>query len=62
MSAHVIDPGELMAVLFDLDAPLVDTAHEFIVVVQALRVGDIAIATTPTETYALTGLKLKARK
>jgi hypothetical protein len=30
------------------------------VVVQALRVGDIAIATTPTETYAITGLKIKA--
>ena len=29
------------------------------VVVQALRIGQIAIATTPTETYALTGLKLK---
>ena len=29
------------------------------VVVQALRIGDIAIATTPNETYALTGLKLK---
>ncbi len=29
------------------------------IVVQALRIGDIAIATTPTETYALTGLKLK---
>jgi len=29
------------------------------IVVQALRVGDIAIATTPNETYALTGLKLK---
>jgi hypothetical protein len=28
--------------------------------VQALRVGDIAIATTPTETYAITGLKIKA--
>lgn len=31
------------------------------VVVQALRIGDIAIATTPNETYALTGLKIKAR-
>lgn len=31
------------------------------VVVQALRIGDIAIATTPTETYALTGLKLKCQ-
>ena len=30
------------------------------VVVQAWRVGDIAIATTPTETYAITGLKIKA--
>jgi len=29
------------------------------VVVQAVRIGDIAIATTPNETYALTGLKLK---
>ncbi len=29
------------------------------VVVQAIRIGDMAIATTPTETYALTGLKLK---
>ncbi|MDI1311229.1 LamG-like jellyroll fold domain-containing protein [Prosthecobacter sp.] len=30
------------------------------IVVQALRLGDIAIATTPNETYALTGLKIKA--
>lgn len=30
------------------------------IVVQALRVGDIAIATTPNETYAITGLKIKA--
>ncbi|MCL4203192.1 MAG: hypothetical protein KJ000_11880 [Pirellulaceae bacterium] len=29
------------------------------VVVQAIRIGDMAIATTPTETYALTGLKVK---
>jgi hypothetical protein len=29
------------------------------VVVQAIRIGDIAIATTPNETYALTGLKVK---
>ncbi len=28
-------------------------------VVQALRIGQVAIATTPTETYALTGIKLK---
>ncbi|MCO6456583.1 MAG: hypothetical protein J5I93_14895 [Pirellulaceae bacterium] len=29
------------------------------VVVQALRIGSMAIATTPNETYALTGLKIK---
>ncbi|MCA9074704.1 MAG: hypothetical protein KDA93_06710 [Planctomycetaceae bacterium] len=29
------------------------------IVLQALRIGDIAIATTPNETYALSGLKLK---
>jgi hypothetical protein len=29
------------------------------IVLQAIRIGDIAIATTPNETYALTGLKLK---
>ncbi len=29
------------------------------VILQAIRIGDIAIATTSTETYALTGLKLK---
>jgi hypothetical protein len=31
------------------------------VVVQALRIGEIGIATTPNETYALTGLKIKAQ-
>lgn len=29
------------------------------IVVQALRIGDIGIATTPNETYAITGLKIK---
>ncbi|QDV36523.1 LamG-like jellyroll fold domain-containing protein [Tautonia plasticadhaerens] len=29
------------------------------VVVQAIKIGELAIATTPTETYALTGLKIK---
>ena len=29
------------------------------IVVQALRIGDIAIVTTPNETYALSGMKLK---
>ncbi len=30
------------------------------IVLQALRIGDIVIAATPTETYAVTGLKIKA--
>lgn len=30
------------------------------IIVQALRIGDIGIATTPCETYAVTGLKIKA--
>ena len=30
------------------------------IVVQALRIGPIGIATTPNETYAITGLKIKA--
>ncbi len=38
---------------------LLDQLQSTEVVVQALRIGDIAIATTPNETYALTGLKLK---
>jgi hypothetical protein len=39
---------------------LLDERQRTEVVVQALRIGDIAIATTPTETYAVTGLKIKA--
>ncbi len=31
------------------------------IVLQALRIGDMAITTTPNETYALTGLKMKAK-
>jgi len=31
------------------------------IVLQALRIGDITITTTPNETYALTGLKLKEK-
>ena len=35
--------------------------QETVIVLQALRIGDIAITTTPNETYALTGLKLKTK-
>jgi hypothetical protein len=38
---------------------ILDQRQSTEIVVQALRIGDIAIATTPNETYALTGLKLK---
>ncbi len=38
---------------------ILDQRQSTEIVVQALRIGDVAIATTPTETYALTGLKLK---
>lgn len=38
---------------------LLHQLQETEVVVQALRIGNIAIATTPNETYALTGLKIK---
>ncbi len=38
---------------------ILDERQETDIVVQAIRIGSIAIATTPTETYALTGIKLK---
>jgi hypothetical protein len=38
---------------------ILDERQSAEVVIQALRIGDIGVATTPTETYALTGLKLK---
>lgn len=38
---------------------LLDQMQQTEIVVQAIRIGEIAIATTPNETYALTGLKLK---
>lgn len=33
--------------------------QETAIVTQAIRIGEFAVATTPTETYALTGLKIK---
>lgn len=38
---------------------LLDRMQSTEVVIQAIRIGDIAIVSTPNETYALTGLKLK---
>jgi hypothetical protein len=40
---------------------LLDRMQSTEIVLQAIRIGDIAIASTPTETYALTGLKIKAQ-
>ncbi|MEM8670822.1 MAG: LamG-like jellyroll fold domain-containing protein [Planctomycetota bacterium] len=40
---------------------LLDQMKSTEIVLQAIRIGEIAIATTPNETYALTGLKLKHR-
>lgn len=39
---------------------ILDERQQTEIVVQALRLGDIGIATTPNETYAITGLKIKA--
>ena len=39
---------------------ILDQWKETEVVLQALRIGEMAIATTSTETYALTGLKIKS--
>ncbi len=47
--------------IYALEQIYLAKAQETDVVVQALRIGQVAIATTPTETYALTGLKLKLR-
>ncbi len=39
---------------------ILDARKETEIVVQAMRIGEFGIATTPCETYALTGLKIKA--
>ena len=52
-------PPKTTAEVYAREQVLLDERQETDVVVQALRIGTIAIATTPTETYALTGLKLK---
>ncbi|MCC9607905.1 HEAT repeat domain-containing protein [Blastopirellula sp. JC732] len=49
------------AEVYAREQPILHERQSTEIVLQALRIGDIAIATTPNETYALTGLKLKAR-
>ncbi|EAQ79154.1 PVC-type heme-binding CxxCH protein [Blastopirellula marina] len=43
------------------EQPILHEKQSTEIVLQAIRIGDIAITTTPNETYALTGLKLKER-
>ncbi len=42
------------------EAIILDERKSTDVVVQAVRIGEFALATTPNETYAITGLKIKA--
>ncbi|TWT34299.1 PVC-type heme-binding CxxCH protein [Blastopirellula retiformator] len=49
------------AEVYACEQPILHERQSTEIVLQALRIGDIAITTTPNETYALTGLKLKAR-
>lgn len=48
------------AEVYAREAILLHERQQTEIVVQALRIGDIGIATTPCETYAVTGLKIKA--
>ncbi|MFP6899636.1 MAG: LamG-like jellyroll fold domain-containing protein, partial [Opitutales bacterium] len=46
--------------VYAIEQVILDERQETEIVLQSLRIGDMTIATTPNETYALTGLKLKA--
>ncbi|HIK93440.1 MAG TPA: hypothetical protein EYG03_15930 [Planctomycetes bacterium] len=45
--------------VYALEQIILHERQSTVIVIQALRIGDICIATTPNETYALTGLKIK---
>ncbi len=53
-------PAKTNTEVYAREQILLHEAQRTEIVVQALRLGDIAIATTPNETYAVTGLKIKA--
>ena len=53
------EPKERTAV-YAREQLILHERQETEIVVQGLRIGDIGIATTPNETYAITGLKIKA--
>lgn len=52
-------PPQTQPEVYAREQILLDELQSTEIVLQAIRIGDIAIATTPNETYALTGLKLK---
>ena len=53
------EPPQTQPEVYAREQFLLHKMRETEVVVQALGIGDTGIATTPTETYALTGLKIK---
>ena len=53
-------PVKTTAEVYAREQILLHEAQQTEIVVQAIRLGDIGIATTPCETYAVTGLKIKA--
>jgi hypothetical protein len=53
-------PPQDITEVYAREQVLLHEAQQTEIVVQALRVGDVGIATTPCETYAITGLKVKA--
>ncbi|MBL6706522.1 MAG: hypothetical protein ISQ06_10435 [Planctomycetaceae bacterium] len=46
--------------VYAMEQLILHERQETEIVVQGIRIGDIGIATTPNETYAITGLKIKA--
>jgi len=53
------EPPKTSTEVYAKEQIILDERQSTEIVVQALRIGDIGIATTPNETYALTGLKVK---
>jgi Concanavalin A-like lectin/glucanases superfamily/Neutral/alkaline non-lysosomal ceramidase, N-terminal len=53
-------PAKTQSEVYAREQIFLDQWQKTEVVVQALRIGDIGIATSPCETYAVTGLKIKA--
>lgn len=52
-------PPKNVTEVYAREQVLLHERQSTVIVTQAVRIGDMAIATTPNETYALTGLKLK---